>query len=192
VPEPANVFLASRFLLRYVLARRLGCAPLAIELASGEHGKPYMRSPQSAWHFNLSHSRDMMVFALAENVELGVDVEACAHRKGLVELAERVFTPSEMERFKNLSEVAQVDYFTRAWVLKESYVKLLGKGVWQGLTELETDTNRPCFPGASSTQVTYLDVPDDFRAAVAFNTQGPIEIRQRHLRSLRELLNDEA
>lgn len=190
VPEPKNVFLASRFLLRQLLAQRLACAPGDIQLAMGEHGKPYTQAPRSKWQFNLSHSRDSVLIALAFGTELGVDIERITARDGLSDIAERVLTPVEMARYTSLDTAAQSAFFFRAWVLKESFVKLMGTGIWHDLTSLAVDTDIPSYPDAMATvRARYLSAPAGFTAALAHSASGEEElaISQRQLHSLREI-----
>jgi phosphopantetheinyl transferase len=188
VAEPANVFLASRFLVRHWLAQRLKSTPSAIEFAYGEHGKPQLRWPQSSYHFNLSHSRDCIVFAVADGIELGVDIEACISRSGLAGLAEMVMTPEENAFFLKLDEAAQQEFFTRTWVLKESYVKWLGKGVWHGLNELATSLSPPFFPNADKdVHALFLEAPADFCAALTYRCSERVNVKQSFLLDLRTL-----
>lgn len=190
VPEPGNVFLAGRFLLRNQLAKRLKCVPEQIRFAIGEYGKPHIETPMSSWKFNLSHSRNCVLLALADGIELGVDIEQCKARVGLVDLAERVLTPAELRHFGSLEASAQEDFFFRAWVLKESYVKLMGTGIWQGLTTLDVDVDTPCYPDeASSICARFLSAPDGFAAALAYHVQdrGEFDVAQHQLHCLRDL-----
>ena len=57
--------------------------PSDVELAAGPHGKPEL--PGSALRFNLSHSGDRALIALADGVEVGVDVERTSRRSRAIE-----------------------------------------------------------------------------------------------------------
>src|SRR2546429_9604014 len=73
-----NRFIVARALLRQLLAARLGERPEAVELASGARGKPALagRFATSDLRFNVSHCKDVAVYALSSGREVGVDVEA--------------------------------------------------------------------------------------------------------------------
>lgn len=190
VCEPKKVFLASRFLLRQLLAQRLGCSPSDIQLAMGEHGKPFIQAPLCQWQFNLSHSGDVVLIALAYGIELGIDIEQSKARDGLFDIAERVLTPTEMAHFTALDPVAQSAFFFQVWVLKESFVKLKGTGIWHDLTSLAVNTEVPAYPAASATvRACYLSAPAGFTAALAYRANGEEQcaVGQQQLHSLREI-----
>ncbi len=67
---------ASRWALRGVLARYLGGEPAGIDLRFGERGKPMLADPDTPLCFNLSHSGELALIALAAGREVGVDVQA--------------------------------------------------------------------------------------------------------------------
>src|SRR5256884_6925119 len=73
-----NRFIVARALLRQLLATRLGVRPEAVELASGARGKPALagRFATSDLRFNVSHCKDVAVYALSSRRGGGVGVEA--------------------------------------------------------------------------------------------------------------------
>src|SRR5437868_1299244 len=75
-----NRFIVARALLRQLLAARLGVRPEAVELASGARGKPALagRFATSDLRFNVSHCKEVAVYALTSGREVGVDVRRCA------------------------------------------------------------------------------------------------------------------
>src|SRR5256714_15245064 len=68
-------FIVARALLRQLLAARLGVRPEAVELASGKRGKPALagRFATSDLRFNVSHCKDVAVYALSSGREGGGD-----------------------------------------------------------------------------------------------------------------------
>jgi 4'-phosphopantetheinyl transferase len=86
-PLSRRRWVASRWALRGVLCRYLRRAPEEIRLATGEHGKPRLAEPAAGLSFNLSHSDRMAVIAVAQDREVGVDVErvAARHPRGFYE-----------------------------------------------------------------------------------------------------------
>src|SRR2546429_3041329 len=73
-----NRFIVARALLRQLLAARLGVRPEAVELASGARGKPALagRFATSDLRFNVSHCKDVAVYALTSGREVGGGVGA--------------------------------------------------------------------------------------------------------------------
>ena len=91
-------------------------------IARGEKGKPFF--PDRPHHrFNLSHSGTLVLCALSDEGEVGVDVEAVRpHRAGLPRY---VMSEEEFASFDGSWED-----FTRIWTLKEAYAKQQGGSVF--------------------------------------------------------------
>lgn len=68
-------WVASRWALRGVLGGYLGREPAEVELSLGERGKPRLADAGSALRFNLSHSKELALVAIATGREVGVDVQ---------------------------------------------------------------------------------------------------------------------
>lgn len=94
-----------------------------LSLAYGRYGKPYLAQCPDV-HFNLSHSGTIALCAVAWE-PVGADVELRhKHDEGIAELC---FTGDER---RWMCEQPDADIaFTRMWVRKESYLKLLGTGL---------------------------------------------------------------
>ncbi|EXS27471.1 hypothetical protein J690_2618, partial [Acinetobacter sp. 742879] len=73
-PYAARLFLISRVLTRSVLADKLGISPHEVNIQLQPNGKPFIQG-NKAVYFNLSHSADVIVLAVTEEGEIGVDVE---------------------------------------------------------------------------------------------------------------------
>jgi 4'-phosphopantetheinyl transferase len=114
-------WLHARAGLRAVLARYLDAAP--DELRLDESGKPKLEPPHPL-RFNLSHSGDVGLLAVATEREVGVDVEVVRPRR---DVGRRAFTNAER------AAVAEADDPTlalhRHWVAKEAYAKASGRGL---------------------------------------------------------------
>lgn len=125
-------WIAARAALRTVLAQRLDTAPETLVIATDEHGKPEL--PGNRLRFNHSHSGDRALIALAEGVELGVDVERTARRSAAVE---RALTAGERAVLTGDRHLALL----QVWCRKEALAKALGQGL--GWTPERFDTTRP-------------------------------------------------
>lgn len=101
-----------------------------IDIVYNEHGKPYLKS--SELYFNISHDKNMTVLVTSDK-EIGVDLEYLTYKPSVVN---KYFTPREQEIIKN-SKNKEYD-FTKIWVMKESYVKMLGIGILYGLEKVDT------------------------------------------------------
>lgn len=80
-----------RAVLRRLLGALTGQAPSAVELTTAPGGKPHL--PTQAPAFNLSHSGDLLLLAVAAGGRLGVDVEQVRPRPHWERLVERFFAP---------------------------------------------------------------------------------------------------
>lgn len=133
--------LSAGLLLHGALCEQLGlCAEPtpAFELGYGENGKPFLKDYRELY-FNLSHSGDYVALALGESPS-GVDIqEKTRVREGI---ARRFFTEADNCRLSECGEMERRDLFFRMWSIKESYVKLTGKGISEGLSGFEIDWER--------------------------------------------------
>ena len=101
--------------LRQLLALTLKEPPEQIRIKKAEHGKPYLVDyPDVA--FNLSHTADLAMIAVARQCRLGVDVEICKPRHNLSGLWPNVLpkkrqfsgsncrNPKKFRRFTNFGQ----------------------------------------------------------------------------------------
>jgi 4'-phosphopantetheinyl transferase len=132
-------FILARAILRMLLSPYVRCKPEAIRFYYGPHGKPTVTGPRGNGadvQFNLSHSGDYCVYALAPDREVGVDLEVIRADIDCLSLAERFFTKHEYESLHELSHDARPARFFRYWTYKEAYLKARGLGLAHGLTGL--------------------------------------------------------
>lgn len=117
---------------RAVLARYAGLPVAALTLTADSYGKPHLAAP-SLLGFNLSHCGDIVLLAIARDVEPGVDVEALRPRPRALQLAQRYFTADEMAALAALPVDDRQQAFYRLWTAKEAVLKALGRGLAFGL-----------------------------------------------------------
>jgi len=122
-----NAFVTARGMLRRILSWYTGTPPEALAFVYGDRGKPAL--PDSGFHFNLSHSGDLALYALARESRLGVDIEHI-HRVADAEgIAKRFFSAGEYSALMALDPAQREQAFFRCWTRKESYIKALGDGL---------------------------------------------------------------
>lgn len=163
-------FITGRGFLRHVLARYVNANPEAVKFSYGAYGKPSV----SGLQFNMSHSHNVGILALAENRELGVDVEHIRADFATEDIARRFFSRAEVEGFNSLPVNERVAAFFRCWTRKEAYIKAIGLGMSQPLDEFDV-TLRPEEPAtllyakeddAARWEMSDLDVGPDYAGAV--------------------------
>src|SRR5271163_4602803 len=91
-PRDRNSFVATRGLLRRLLANYLQSVPADIAIANHPRGKPFVAADSGKQlEFNVSHSHGMALLAFSMGRQLGVDVEFIRAEIASEEIAERFF-----------------------------------------------------------------------------------------------------
>jgi 4'-phosphopantetheinyl transferase len=131
-------FVAAHAALRRILAGYTARPARALRFTVGPHGKPSLAESATSrgkLEFNLSHSADLGVIAVARERPVGVDLERWKREMNHLELAERFFSPAERASLRALAERPDdlVHGFFAAWSRKEAYLKARGEGVTRGL-----------------------------------------------------------
>ena len=136
MPKLQERYIISRGLLRWLLGNYLDCTPESIPIACTLQGKPYLPASCSTaqLHFNLSHSRDAILFAVRRGEPVGIDVEYMRDSLDFVSLAKRFFSEQEYRDINSLAELKQKNAIYTHWTRKEAYLKATGKGL-AGLKE---------------------------------------------------------
>jgi len=112
-------------------------APAQLRFHYNNHGKPYLKntSESTGIRFNLSHSEGLILYAVTQDRELGVDVEYLNRNVDYEEIAEHIFSPSEKYALMNCPASERSIGFYRTWVRREAYAKALGVGLSASLPE---------------------------------------------------------
>jgi 4'-phosphopantetheinyl transferase len=196
-------FLHARLLLRTCLGHHLGVSPRTVPFVNGAFGKPEIQ--RSALHaapdidrrgivqFNLTHSGEWVLFALARDREVGVDVEQHRTMSDEMEVARRFFAPPEYAALEALEPDARHDAFFRIWSRKEAIIKASGHGLSAGLERFavsldpiaDADTAAGAEKDGGAPRIDFrgldgdpvwdrwtlhaLDMPSGYKAAVAFD-----------------------
>jgi 4'-phosphopantetheinyl transferase len=121
-------FVAARAQLRMILGRYLARDPRAITFLYGPHGKPHV---DESVGFNLTHSEELAVLAVARERQVGVDLEAIRTINDIESIAGRFFSPRENAALLSIPESERTEAFFRCWTLKEAYIKATGEGLAQ-------------------------------------------------------------
>lgn len=139
-------FTLARGTLRRLLGHYLGLAPAEVRLGIGLRGKPRLEPADHVLRFNLSHSGDQALFAFASGREVGIDLEAGARLgEDWPKLAQRIFSQREQAELAVLPAEQQRAGFLNGWARKEAYLKATGRGLIDGLPQIEV-TLDPALP----------------------------------------------
>ena len=140
-PEKQREYLRSHAALRAILGSSM--------FAISDTGKPFLPASPSV-KFNLSHSGERALVAVALEVEVGVDVERVRLMPDWRQIAERFFPPSEA------AELAGESDFFQRWTRIEAVLKARGVGLYGAGSEPEGEWT-----------VESIDLGPDYAAAAA-------------------------
>jgi len=133
LPRDRDRFIATRGLLRAILAAYLGAAPERLRFRYSSKGKPALEAPEAGLEFNLAHSHGLALYAVAWGRPVGVDVERIRTDIGVEEIAARFFSPREAAELRGLPPSERPEAFFRCWTRKEALLKAWGEGLPFGL-----------------------------------------------------------
>jgi 4'-phosphopantetheinyl transferase len=95
-------------------------------IKANEFGKPFA-SNYPEIHYSVSHTKGAAVFVKARS-PIGIDIEKIAPFEDFEKIAKRNFAPDEYDYCRG-----NAARFFEIWTKKESYIKMTGRGLSQGL-----------------------------------------------------------
>ncbi|MBE9028530.1 4'-phosphopantetheinyl transferase superfamily protein [filamentous cyanobacterium LEGE 11480] len=131
-------FVTARCSLRQILGRYLAQDAGKLAFRYGPYGKPFLAEHRI--EFNLAHSGDLALVAVAADRPVGIDLELIKPMSDLEKLTERFFTAGEHQRIVKLEQQQRSLAFFRTWTCKEAYLKATGDGL-RKLKGLEVAVN---------------------------------------------------
>lgn len=134
-------YILRRAALRGILGAETGVPPEAVRLgADPAYGRPFLVAPAvDGLVFSSSHSGDLALIGVAQGGGFAVDLEQEKPINDFRNLALRFFTATEAAALDSGDESADLARFYRCWVLKEAFIKALGKGLSHPLDSFSID-----------------------------------------------------
>ncbi|MCM1182082.1 MAG: 4'-phosphopantetheinyl transferase superfamily protein [Roseburia sp.] len=106
------------------------------EIVYGEYGKPGIRG-LPGFHYSISHSEEWVICAVGD-IPVGADIQRM--RPWKIQMARRFYSDEEYDRLVSLTDAGrQTECFYQMWAAKESYGKLTGRGIGEGVSRYVTD-----------------------------------------------------
>lgn len=173
-----NRFRAVHTAMRMILAEYLNVGPQEVLFSSAAGVKPQLdtRFSGAGIQFNLSHSSELALLAVAKGARVGVDIEWIKPEFPTDEVATRFFSAAEVAVLNTLPADERVEAFFSCWTRKEAYVKALGEGLSVPLDSFDVAFGSQSAaalvrvrdnPGELSRWSMYdLNVPKDYKAAL--------------------------
>jgi 4'-phosphopantetheinyl transferase len=129
-PDRRN-FVASRALLRMILAGYLATDPNLLTFAYSKKEKPYLgpEHADSDVTFNVAHSRGIALLAFSRHREVGIDVEQVRSDFDVEAISRRFFSTHEQQQLAASPHDNRLAAFFRCWTRKEAYIKATGEGL---------------------------------------------------------------
>ena len=128
-----QLWVRSRGVLRVLLGCYLHRDARTLRFITGPYGKLALTDELSRecarLSFNVSHSRELALYAFAGTGSVGVDVEVWRRPIDFLALASRAFGNSEARRLQGLDPALREPEFLRRWTRHEAEVKYLGIGI---------------------------------------------------------------
>jgi 4'-phosphopantetheinyl transferase len=132
--DDKNRFAIARHSLRLLLSKYLSLSPLEIHISAEKGQKPRIVNSLSRLHFNISHSGEWILVAVA-NSETGIDIEKINPAFSYHELLPDHFSKREINYISEATDPLAAFYYL--WTRKESLVKARGTGLRNNLKEID-------------------------------------------------------
>lgn len=167
-----------RACLRLLLGLVLDAPAKELRFEYDEFGKPgLVPGPGRQLQFNLSHSGELILIAIAEGRAVGVDVEKIRTDLDPDSIATQFFSASERQILASLPASARYGAFFACWTRKEAYLKAQGVGLSLPLDQFDVSflpdeapqlvATRPDPAEAANWRLLALDLPAEYRGALA-------------------------
>lgn len=136
-----TAFVIAHGAMRTILAAYTQSTAVQVAFEQGPFGKPVLASAvnRARLEFNLAHSGDVALLAIARERAVGVDIARWDAGVDHSAVAERSFSPLERETLRSLADAPDVfiEAFYSAWTRKEAYLKATGRGLTGGLEHFD-------------------------------------------------------
>jgi 4'-phosphopantetheinyl transferase len=181
-------FVIGRGVSRSLLGHCLGVPAESIGFEFNDEGKPSLATELGdlSPNFNISHSGDFVLVALAYGRELGVDVERIRRDFDPDAIAERFFSQNERSRLSGLPSQIKYEAFFSCWTKKEAYLKARGAGLSSALDTFDVAFLPGEIPRLIETRgdldeihrwtLLELDLGLDYKAALAVEGADHVEL----------------
>lgn len=152
-------YITARGSLREILSGYLGLSPAEVAFHYTNKGKPFLDPEihEEIVSFNLAHSGQVALCAVARGRDVGVDVEQIRANVPNKTVAEYVFSPHERAAVHELPESKWLEAFFTCWTLKEAYAKGRGDGLSMDLALLDVWSGNLSQENTHASRVVHLD-----------------------------------
>jgi len=123
----AEISLVSRYLSRKIISLFVNVESNNLIFGANKYGRPLLKYPLvKNLDFNISHSGNWIVLAISKDNRVGIDIEKISPIN--ISIFENYFTKQDF-KYLNGRKDHLLENFYKIWTLKESFIKLNGKGL---------------------------------------------------------------
>ncbi|NDC42415.1 MAG: 4'-phosphopantetheinyl transferase superfamily protein, partial [Chitinophagia bacterium] len=153
------------------MERQYCLIPADVSLEYGQYGKPVLAAHSLNLQFNIAHSGDLVLIAIARMAAVGVDVEWVKPLADAAAIQEATLHPNEINWISTQPDATIAFY--RLWTRKEALLKAAGTGLTDYLTAIDaTDGSRlqrtPAIVTGKTMQVVGFQADEHHCAAVSW------------------------
>jgi len=152
-----DIYISSRIAMRDLFCHYLQCSSKDIKYSISKNGKPFLEMPENQLKFNLSHSKNIILLAVSNHCEVGIDVENKRITKNWQKIADKVFDKDLLNTLKKAEFPEEI--FIKLWTEFEANQKLFGQGIFGN------KKNRPL-----NNKSLHFQPQHDYQATLAFNS----------------------
>lgn len=129
-----RAFCVGRGVLRMLLGRYLGIAPVRVKFEYGPWGKPRLAGTlgKSGLRFNAAHADGLFLCAFTLEQEIGIDLERVVPVPEMLQVAELAFSSAEHAALCAMLAEERPQAFFEGWTCKEAWLKARGYGMVGG------------------------------------------------------------
>jgi 4'-phosphopantetheinyl transferase len=129
-------YLCGRALLRGLLQDHEEKPGISYELTTTKEGKPVCVDGPP---ISISHTGDFIACCIAGSGDIGIDIETNNEKREVNSVASKFFSAEESAWLDSQPK----DRFFMLWVLKEAYVKAIGRSIFGGINRLRCTVTPP-------------------------------------------------
>ena len=183
-PADQRRYIVGRGTLRVLLGHYLQIPPAQLAFTYNAYGKPQLADAPATLpvHFNLSHSGEHALYAIAQQRIVGIDIEWMRTNIEYLDLARHVFSSYEQAVLAALPPTEQRAAFYRGWTRKEAFIKARGMGLSLPLEQFDVTLQADLPPQLLATRddpqeagrwgLCDLPCPSGYAAALVVAGQG--------------------
>ena len=119
-----------------MLQDRTGEPGINHQLTTTETGKPVCIDGPA---ISVTHAGDRVACSVAEDGDIGIDLEIIGEHRDISKIARKFFSAEE----SGWLDTQPKDRFFMLWVLKEAYIKAVGRSIFGGINSLRCKVEPP-------------------------------------------------